>query len=116
MGCFRNMFSSGRLAFAFAAVCALAFFAGSGVYGTLENAEYQRLLTKLGDDSAESKRRYFRERIFMPREVMEEQYPFFARHRALVPALLVYRLGRAVVHPRRVSGELRRVKRFKKRK
>ena len=95
---------------------ALAFFAGSGVYGTLENAEYQRLLTKLGDDSAESKRRYFRERIFMPREVMEEQYPFFARHRALVPALLVYRLGRAVVHPRRVSGELRRVKRFKKRK
>ena len=52
----------------------------------------------------------------LTREVMEEQYPCFARHRVLVPAPVVYRLGRAVAQPRRVSGELREVKRFKKRK
>ena len=38
MGCFRNMFSSGRLAFAFAAVCALAFFAGCSNTSSTDSA------------------------------------------------------------------------------
>lgn len=38
MGCFKNIFGSGRLAFAFAAVCALAFFAGCSNTSSTDSA------------------------------------------------------------------------------
>lgn len=38
MGCFRNIFDAGRLAFAFAAVCALAFFAGCSNTSSTDSA------------------------------------------------------------------------------
>ena len=38
MGCFKNIFDAGRLAFAFAAVCALAFFAGCSNTSSTDSA------------------------------------------------------------------------------
>lgn len=38
MGCFKNIFGSGRLAFAFVAVCALAFFAGCSNTSSTDSA------------------------------------------------------------------------------
>lgn len=38
MGCFRNIFDAGRLAFAFAAVCVLAFFAGCSNTSSTDSA------------------------------------------------------------------------------
>ncbi|MBQ7217043.1 MAG: nucleotidyltransferase family protein [Synergistaceae bacterium] len=57
----------------------------SGVHGVTENM-IQNELKKYG------KAKYFFYRIFIPMSAVKTRYPFFARHKVLLPILPVYRL------------------------
>ena len=61
----------------------------SGVYGVTENM-IQNELKKYG------KCKYFFYRIFIPMSAVETRYPFFARHKILLPILPVYRLVKRI--------------------
>ena len=61
----------------------------SGVYGVTENM-IQNELKKYG------KCKYFFYRIFIPMSAVETRYPFFARHKILLPFLPVYRLVKRI--------------------
>ncbi len=88
----------------------------SGSKGTVENREYHNMVEKLGgDDSKASKRRFIKSRIFITGEALEKQYPFFAKHKALYPILLLYRPFRGVfTHPKGILTEYKKIKDFKK--
>jgi hypothetical protein len=92
------------------------YLIASGSKGTVDHSEYHQMLNKLGnDDSKAAKRRLLMRRIFLSGEALEKQYPFFARHKALYPVLLLYRPIRgAVTHPKGILTEYKKIKHFKK--
>lgn len=63
----------------------LDYMAASGVHGTGEFSILNRM-NRVGTF------RYWRERIFLPLSAVRFHYPFFYRHRILLPFLPVYRL------------------------
>ena len=65
----------------------LDYYIISGTYGIIENSIENRL-QKNADGS---KLRYILQRIFPSMEVIRTFYPFFYRHKWLIPVLLVYR-------------------------
>jgi hypothetical protein len=95
----------------------LDYFISSGCNGTVENYENNQMAKYLGnDDSKDSKRRYLKRRVFLSGEHLENNYPFFARHKALYPFLLVYRPVKGLItRPKEIMAEYKFVKRFKKR-
>lgn len=88
----------------------------SGNKGTIENREYNQMIRNLcDDDSKASKRRFIRSRFFISGEDLKRRYPFFAKHKALYPVLLVYRpIKGALTHPRGILKEYKKIKSFKK--
>lgn len=94
----------------------LEYLIMSGYKGTRENREYRRMEENLGgDDSIASKRRFIKSRIFISGEALERDYPFFAKHRALYPILLIYRpIKGAITHPKGIVTELIKIIRFRK--
>ena len=88
----------------------------SGYKGKFETLEHNQLVKNLNnDDSKASKLRYLKKRFFLSGDSLQKQYPFFAKHKALYPLLLIYRpLKGAVTHPKGILRELYRVKSFKK--
>ena len=61
----------------------------SGVYGVTENM-IQNEMEKYG------KLKYIFYRVFIPMSAVETRYPFFARHKILLPILPVYRLVKRI--------------------
>lgn len=88
----------------------------SGCNGTVDNFEYNQAAKWLGnDDSKASKRRYFKNRVFLSGEDLEKSYPFVAKHKALYPFLFVYRpVKAAIIRPKAIFEEYKKIKRFKK--
>ena len=88
----------------------------TGGAGTFENLEYNQMATNLGgDDSRASKRRFIKRRFFISGKALEKHYPFFAKHKALYPLLLIYRpIKGAVTHPKGILTEYKKIKKFKK--
>lgn len=93
----------------------LGYFIESGTYGNSANSTYNSLYRHMdGLDSAKAKRRHILERIFLTGEEIEDKYPFFHRHKILLPLLFVFRVFRGVfVHPKGVISDLMDIKRFK---
>ena len=91
------------------------YFVASGVNGNEENLwKNQFSKTIAGDDSRAQKREYLLDRIFLHGDVLKKRYPFFYRHKILLPCLYTYRLFKAVfLKPKEVWEEYRRIKRFK---
>ena len=47
--------------------------------------------------------------------ILEKNYPFFAKHKALYPLLLLYRpVKGAITHPKGILAEYKKIKNFKK--
>lgn len=83
----------------------LDYVSKSGTYGTTKQKIENGVTGKGG--GTRGKLRYLRSRIFPPMAVLESYYPDFMRSRALLPVLIVYRLGRAVtVRRKSVLAEL----------
>ena len=86
----------------------LKYIISSGVYGTVDNLFAGRV--------EDGKLKYVLRRLFPPMKELRITYPFFYRHKILLPALFFYRIARMMtVKSRYVLGELKTLIRFKKR-
>ena len=84
----------------------LQYVVSSGVYGTRQN-HVSNQIRKIGG-GGKGKLRYLMNRIFLPMECVESVYPFFYRHRVLLPILCFWRIGKALTTRRkRVCSELK---------
>ncbi len=83
-------------------------------YGSVEQGEYNHLTRQLdGKDSKRVKIKYFFDRIFLHGESLERSYPFFARHKWLLPALYVYRLFKSLfTRPKGILRETKNVVKY----
>ncbi len=75
----------------------LTYFINSGVHGTMDHS-IQNMARSLGI------RRYVFSRILLPMYLVEERYPFFYKHKALLPFLPLYRLIR---HTKNAAAEVK---------
>lgn len=86
----------------------LDFIISSGVYGTVDNLFAERV--------GGGKLSYVRKRLFPPMSEIRVTYPFFYRHKILLPALFFYRVGKMLtVKSGAVFSEMKHVIKFKKR-
>ena len=92
----------------------LIYYVSSGTFGTTEHSVTNLIADRMsGDDSAKSKQKYLKNRLFVPMVLIKVQYPFYYKHKYLIPVLYFYRLLRAVfVKPKEVLREVKRVKEF----
>ncbi|MBR3417593.1 MAG: nucleotidyltransferase family protein, partial [Oscillospiraceae bacterium] len=82
----------------------LDYYVTSGVYGTREHDIQNRLQRKSGG----SKGKYILRRLFPPMDEIKRNYPFFYRHKWLIPVLWVWRPVYGFLHRRKqITGELR---------
>ncbi len=80
----------------------LDYISSSGTYGTQEH-RVQNQVRKKG-----SKIKYLMDRAFMPMNEVKSYHPFFYKHKVLLPALFLYRLGKALtVRRKRFAAELK---------
>ena len=77
----------------------LDYYIRSGTYGNTKN--YVEHKIKKYGGGKKGKRKYIMSRIFMPMEDVKAYYPFYYRHKILLPALFFYRLGRAATVSRK---------------
>ena len=82
----------------------LAYIASSGTYGTIKHHVDNEVARKGG--GTKGKLNYIADRLFLPKEQVQAYYPFFYRHKLLLPFLPVYRLWKAVTHWKRIQNEL----------
>lgn len=78
----------------------LQYIVSSGTYGTRQNY-VDNQIRKLGGGK-KGKMKYFARRIFLPMESVESGYPFFYRHKALLPVLCLWRIGKALTIRRKM--------------
>ncbi len=90
----------------------LDYVIGSGVYGNVNNRVSNRI-NKFGGGRA-GKGRYIFSRVFLPMDVIKEAFPFFYRHKVLLPVLPVFRIGRGLLINRaHLKSELKALKKSK---
>ena len=90
----------------------LLYVVGSGTYGTHRN-RIDNQIKKLGG-GMKGKLKYLARRVFLPIENVESSYPFFYRHKALLPVLCLWRIGKALtIRRRRVWPELKALSEYK---
>lgn len=74
----------------------------SGTYGTIQHRVSNEIGRRGG--GVRGKLSYVTQRLFLPMESVKSGYPFFYRHKVLLPALVLYRLGRAAMFRRKEVG------------
>ena len=86
----------------------LDFYLFSGTYGTMEQFVQRRIEKFQKQTGKNSKLGYIWYRIFPPMEIYEAYFPFFYRHKILLPVGWAYRLIRGVTARRKkVQGEIK---------
>ena len=85
----------------------------SGTFGTVGHRVRNRV-DRLGG-GAHGKARYLLSRAFLPMKTVQSVYPFYYRHKILLPVLAVKRFGRGLtVRRSKMSAELKALARLKK--
>lgn len=94
----------------------LAYYLGSGTYGTAQNSVIKRL-NKLSDKEKvgfSAKVKYCFSRLFPDMDYYKINHPFFYRHKVLIPAFLVYRAAkRLTVKQKGFWAELKTIRKMK---
>ena len=73
-------------------VALLPQFLCSSLYGSVRHGEYNHLTRELdGNDTKATKAKYLFSRVFISGDYLEQRYPFFAKHKVLLPVLYIYR-------------------------
>ena len=107
-----RIFSAG--AFCEETAAELGYVLHSGVYGNAGVRDYNHLYYRLGGkDDASSKFRYLLGRVFIGGADLKYRYPFFYRHKYLLPFLYLYRPLKGLKNIRSVSAETKTVAGFK---
>lgn len=86
----------------------------SGAYGNFENL-IRNKVSSFSDDSSSSasaKRRYIMSRLFPSMAIIKEFYPFFYRHKLLLPFLYIYRMIRSITDLPKYMREVRLLKKL----
>ena len=84
----------------------LRYMLDAGTFGTVDN-EVRHQVEQLGG-GWKGRLLFVKRRILIPMKTMESAYPFFYRHRALIPALYGYRLWKGLFRSRKkIAAELR---------
>lgn len=93
----------------------LTHFMDSSLYGSVRQGEYNMLTRQLkGRDTKSAKRKYLFDRVFLRGEALKKEYPFFARHRCLLPFLYLYRPFKGLfTHPKGIVHEIKNVLRYR---
>ena len=91
-----------------------AIYANAGTYGNIENwvvHSLQRMRPQGEAFGRESKRAYLFRRLFPDMEWFRDCYPFFAKHKILIPFFILYRMARGAIFRRKeIKGELQAVR------
>lgn len=93
----------------------LLMYLDSAIYGTVDS-RFNNLLTKRfeGKDSKGVKAKYFFDRFFLSGEWLKEAYPFFYKHKYLLPALYIYRpIKGLITHPKKIFSDAKKVAKYK---
>ena len=77
----------------------LEYIIFSGTYGTVQNS-IENSVKKYGGGK-KGKRNYILKNLFLPMREIKAYYPFFYRHKILLPGLFFYRIGKAVTVKRK---------------
>lgn len=77
----------------------LEYIISSGTYGTVKN-NVDNKIEKYGGGK-KGKRKFIMSRLFLTMDEVKSYYPFYYRHKILLPCLFFYRLGRAVTVSRK---------------
>ena len=84
----------------------------SGTYGTLQNSIENGI--KKNGGGKKGKRAYIKNKLFLPLDIVKEAYPFYYKHKILLPVLFFYRIGKAVTvkqgQTKRTLNILRKIK------
>lgn len=90
----------------------LEYMICSGTYGTLHNG-IKNGVNQYGGGHA-GKKMYIRKKIFLPMDTVKAKYPFYYRHKILLPFLPVYRIGKALTvdreHTKKILKTLKNIK------
>ena len=78
----------------------LDYILSSGTYGTMQNRVSNKV-KKLGGGIS-GKAKYLLSRIFLPMESIKSAYPFFYKHKILLPVFFFYRIGKGLTIRRRM--------------
>lgn len=85
----------------------LDYYIFSGSFGTVENRVNVKLKEKKSD--------YIFHRLFLSDERLKTYFPFFYKHKILLPFLLIYRIGTALTTKRKsVFAELSAINKYDK--
>ena len=67
-----------------------------------------------GKDDKSVKAKYFFNRFFLSGEALEKNYPFFHKHKVLLPILYIYRpIKGMITHPKGILHDTKRVVTYK---
>jgi len=72
----------------------LEYMIYSGTYGTFQNSVENGV--KKNGGGKKGKMAYVKDKLFLPLDIVKENYPFYYKHKALLPVLFFYRIGKAV--------------------
>ncbi len=90
----------------------LEYIVYSGTYGNIKNGVDNKV-QKYGGGK-KGKRKYILSRLFLSMDEIKAYYPFFYRHKILLPVLFFYRLGRAVtVSRKKTKAQLKTLRKNK---
>jgi hypothetical protein len=90
----------------------LEYIVCSGTYGSIKHGVDNKV-QKYGGGK-KGKRKYILSRLFLPMDEIKAYYPFFYKHKILLPCLFFYRLGRSVtVSRKKTKVQLKNLRRKK---
>jgi hypothetical protein len=91
----------------------LLYYLSSGVYGTLDRSVEHRF-KKFEEKESKSKFRYFMRRVFGDMKFYETYFPFFYKHKILLPVCFFYRIFRMLFSKERRNKMMREIEVVKK--
>ena len=90
----------------------LEYIIYSGTYGTIQNVIENKI--KKQSNVKKGKLTFIKNKLFMPLKEIKLYYPFYYRHKILLPVLFFYRIGKALtVSRKKTKITLKILKKFK---
>lgn len=93
----------------------LRYYLCSGTYGTLENNVKNSMEKIQNETGSSSKFKYIWNRFFPPMKFYKMHYPFFYKHKLLLPFAWIYRIFKGLIfNNKKLHNELNSIKNYKK--
>lgn len=89
----------------------LSLFLNTSLYGSVRQGEYNYLTRRLdGRDNKSAKAKLFFDEVFLHGDELNKRYPFFAKHKWLLPVLYAYRPFKGLfTYPKEILHRIKNV-------